>query len=365
MVGMLGTVQLLPVLVLGLVGGDYADRIDRRKLLLYSEILMAAGTFCLFLNASFPRPSLPVIFVLAGLLQAVTAFHRPAMEALTQKLVAPAHYGAVAALGTFKSSFGSIPGPALGGVLIATCGIQFGYLVDFATFLFTIVMVYFIQASLPPERTEKISAWQSIRESLRFALAKPELVGTYIVDIVAMTFAFPTALFPAMGDSWGGAKAAGVLFSSMSIGSLLVALTSGWTGKVKRHGATVVLAAFLWGVAIIGLGLSHSLWLAVFCLACAGAADSVSAIFRFIIWNETIPNEKRGKLAGLEMISYMSGPLLGNMRAGWMAGVGGVPFSVAGGGLLCVVGVAACGFALPAFWKYRGGGNARPSGSAG
>ena len=118
--------------------------------------------------------------------------------------------------------------------------------------------------------------------------------------------------------------------------------------------AAVVIAAFLWGLAIIGMGLAPNLWLAVAFLALAGAADSVSGIFRSIIWNETIPNEKRGKLAGMEMISYMSGPLMGNMRAGWMAGFGGVAFSVAAGGALCVAGVAACGFALPAFWRYRG-----------
>lgn len=355
MVGLLGTVQLLPVLTLGLVGGDLADRIDRRKLLLYSELLMCLGVFGLFLNSLHGKPLLWVIFVLAGFLQAVNAFHRPAMEAMTQKLVDPAHFGPVAALGTFRSSFGAIAGPALGGVLIASFGIKAGYFVDFLTFLFTVVMVYFIRSSIPPEQNENISSLESIKDSLRFAWKKPELVGTYVVDIVAMTFAFPTALFPAMAENWGGAKAAGILFSAMSIGSLLIALFSRWTNNVKRHGAAVVIAAFIWGIAIVGVGLSHSLWLAVFFLACAGAADSVSGIFRSIIWNETIPNEKRGKLAGLEMISYMSGPLMGNMRAGWMAGLGGVAFSVAAGGALCVAGVAACGFALPAFWKYRGG----------
>ncbi|RZA07428.1 MAG: MFS transporter, partial [Proteobacteria bacterium] len=324
MVGLLGTVQLVPVLVFSLIGGSYADRFDRRRLLLVSEMLLCLGTLGLFLNARAANPSLVLIFVLAGFLQSVNAFHRPAMEAMTQKLIEPKHYGAVAALNTFRSSLGAILGPALGGVLIASFGIQMGYLVDLSTFFFAVLAIYFMRASVPPQQSENQSSFHAIKESLVYAWKKPELVGTYLVDIVAMTFAFPTALFPAMGDKWGGAQSTGILFSAMSIGSLLIALASGWTANVKRQGAAVVIAAALWGAAMIGVGLSSSLWMAAFFLALAGAADSVSGIFRGVIWNQTIPNEKRGKLAGLEMISYMTGPLLGNMRAGWMAGLGGL-----------------------------------------
>lgn len=352
-VGLLGAVQVVPILVFGLWGGSLADRMDRRKLLLYSEALMCLGTLALFFNSYLASPSLLTIFLLAGFLQAVNAFHRPAMEAITQKLVQPEHYGAVAALSTFRGSATMIGGPAIGGVLMATYGVKVGYVVDFATYFAALVSLYFMRAALPPERKVETSSWQDIRESLSYALARPVLMGTYIVDIIAMTFAFPTALFPAMAESWGGAKAAGILYSAMSIGSLLVSLFSGWTARVRRHGAAVVIAAAFWGLGIVGLGFSNSLWLAVFFLAFAGAADAVSAIFRFVIWNETIPNEKRGKLAGLEMISYMTGPLLGNMRAGWMAEMGGVGASVALGGAICTVGVVACVFALPAFWRHR------------
>jgi MFS family permease len=352
-VGLLGTVQLVPVLVFSLIGGSYADRFDRRRLLLISELLLCLGVLGLYLNARSSSPSLVLIFVIAAFLQSVNAFHRPAMEAMTQKLVAPEHFGAVAALNTFRSSLGAIAGPALGGVLIASFGIQAGYLVDFGTFFFAVLAIYFMRSSVPPERSENQSSVHAIKESLTYAWSKPELVGTYIVDIVAMTFAFPTALFPAMGEKWGGAQAAGVLFSAMSAGSLVLSLASGWTPKVKRQGAAVVIAAALWGAAMIGVGLSDNLWLAAFFLALAGAADSVSGIFRGVIWNQTIPNERRGKLAGLEMISYMTGPLLGNMRAGWMAGLGGLTFSVAGGGILCVGGVIASGIALPKFWGYQ------------
>lgn len=352
-VGLLGAVQLVPVLLLGLWGGSLADRMDRRKLLLWSELFMCLGTLGLVLNAWVEKPSLTVIFVLTGLLQAVSAFHRPAMEAITQKLVRPEHYGAVASLAMVRGSLCQIVGPALGGVLMAVYGIKVGYLVDFATFFAAMVAIYLMRAALPPERTEKTSSWQDIKESLRYARRRPVLIGTYVVDIVAMTFAFPTALFPAMAEQWGGEKAAGILFSAMSIGALVTSLVSGWTDKFKRHGAMVAVAAALWGVSIVGFGLSKGLWLAVFFLACAGAADAVSAIFRFVIWNETIPNKMRGKLAGIEMISYLTGPLLGNMRAGWMAEAGGTAFSIAAGGVVCTLGVVASVFFLPAFWRYR------------
>lgn len=352
-VGLLGAVQVVPILVLGLWGGSLADRMDRRKLLLWSELFMCIGTLGLVLNAWLPEPSLAAIFALAGFLQAVNAFHRPAMEAITQKLVRPEHYGAVAALATVRGSASQILGPALGGILMAVYGIKVGYLIDFATYFAALVALFLMRASLPPERTEQTSSWQDIKESLHYARRRPVLIGTYVVDIVAMTFAFPTALFPAMAEQWGGERAAGILFSAMSIGALVTSLASRWTAQIKRHGAMVIGAAALWGVSIVGFGYSGNLWLAVFFLACAGAADAVSAIFRFVIWNETIPNKIRGKLAGIEMISYMTGPLLGNMRAGWMAEAGGTALSITVGGFVCTAGVVACAFLLPAFWNYR------------
>lgn len=354
MVGALGTVQLVPVLVFGLIGGAYADRLDRRKLLIVSEGLMSVGVLGFFLNSLQAEPSLLGVFVLTAILQSINAFHRPAMEALTQAIVSSDQYPAAAALSSLRHSVGAIAGPALGGVLISTLGIEIAYLIDFATFLVAMICIFFMKVSSKPKlSSNEESPLQSIGESLQYAYRKPELMGTYIVDIVAMTFAFPTALFPAMAESWGGAKAAGILYSSMSIGSLVVALFSRWTEKVDRHGAAVIIAAAIWGLAIMGLGFATSLWVAVVFLALAGAADAVSAIFRSVIWNETIPNERRGKLAGIEMISYMSGPLLGNMRSGWMAGLFGVPMAVGLGGAFCVIGVIGSGFALPKFWLYR------------
>jgi MFS family permease len=168
-----------------------------------------------------------------------------------------------------------------------------------------------------------------------------------------MIFAMPMALFPLMAEHWSGATAAGWLYASMPIGGLVATLFSGWSSKVRRHGAMVVLAAAAWGVAIVFLGFAPNLALAVVCLAAAGGADMVSGLFRQTIWNQTIPTELRGRLSGLEMMSYMTGPLLGNARAGYLATRFDARTSIVSGGILCVLGVLLCIPILPAFWRYR------------
>jgi MFS family permease len=353
-VGMMGVVQLVPLLVFGLLGGSVADTMDRRRLLLLSEGMMGLTALGLAANAWLPQPSVPVIFVLVALMQAANGFHRPALDALTQRIVDRADFAAISALNAFRSSAGAILGPALGGILIATAGAGVAFLADAATFIFAMIMVAGMSRVPAPSKGEA-SHLGAIAEGLRYAVRRPELMGTYIVDVVAMAFAFPTALFPEMAQGWGGAKAAGWLFSAMSVGALLTTIASGWTGKVSRHGAAVVVSAGIWGAAIFALGYASSLEMAIVCLAVAGAADMVSGLFRGIIWNETIPNEMRGRLAGIEMISYMAGPLLGNARAGWVAALVSTRASIISGGALCVAGVAICAFALPAFWAYRKG----------
>jgi MFS family permease len=171
--------------------------------------------------------------------------------------------------------------------------------------------------------------------------------------MLAVTFAMPIAVFPALAEQWGGASAVGYLYSAMSVGSLLVTVFSRWTHSVTRHGAAVVIAAMLWGAAIVGVGYSTSLPAAVVCLALAGAADMVSGLFRLTIWNQTIPTQIRGRMASIEQLSYMTGPLLGNARAGFMAERFGLAHAITWGGFACVIGVAACIPLLPAFWRYR------------
>jgi len=351
-VGALGIAQLVPILLFGLLGGAYADRINRRLLILSCESAMAAVVALLLLNSLAPHPSLVAIFVLAALLQAVAAFHTPAMEAVTQKLVDPSEYAAAGALSGFRGSAGAIAGPLLGGVLIATFGLTGAYLFDFLSFAGAVVCVALMRRTPDPE-VQPHSPLHDAAIGVRFALSKPELIGTYLIDIAAMLFAFPAALFPALSLQWGDARMTGVLFSSMAIGSLVATLLSGWSSRIERQGRVVVIAAAVWGLFVLGAGLAPTPLLVVLCLVVAGGADMISGLFRGIIWNHAVPNSMRGRLAGIAMISYMSGPLLGNARAGWVASFSNVPFSLWSGGLACVVAVIATSLAFPRFWGYR------------
>ncbi|HET8710110.1 MAG TPA: MFS transporter, partial [Spongiibacteraceae bacterium] len=295
LVGLLGVAQFVPVVIFGLLGGTYADRINRRKLILVCESVLAICVGLLLLNSLRDQPSVLAIFILIAIAQSAVGFHRPAMEALTQKMVEPRDYAAVGALGSFRYSVSAIGGPMLGGLLIAAFGLKGAFCFDFISFLGAFICVALMSRVPNPEPSER-SPLADAKAGIKFAISKPELIGTYVIDIVAMIFAFPVALFPAMSENWGGAHAAGLLFSAMAIGSLIATLFSGWSSRVQHHGRIVVIAAALWGVFIIGAGFANSLWLAMTCLILAGGVDMVSALFRGIIWNHTVPNEMRGRL---------------------------------------------------------------------
>lgn len=352
LVGALGLVQFVPVVIFGLLGGTYADRLNRRKLILVCEFVLALCIGLLLLNSLRSEPSVIAIFILVAIAQSVVGFHRPSMEALTQKMVEPRDYAAVGALGSFRYSVSAISGPLLGGILIAAFGLKGAYLFDFISFLGALICVALMSRVPNPEPSER-SPLTDAKAGMKFAISKPELIGTYLIDIVAMIFAFPVALFPAMSERWGGAHAAGILFSAMAIGSLIATLFSGWSARVQHHGRIVVIAAALWGVFIIGAGFANTLWLAVAFLILAGGVDMVSALFRGVIWNHSVPNVMRGRLSGIEMISYMTGPLLGNARAGWVAAHSSVAFSLWSGGLICLLGVIITSLLLPKFWNYQ------------
>jgi MFS family permease len=350
-VGMLGAVQLVPLLLFALLGGAYADSMDRRKLLLISEALLAVGSLALAINSIVSKPSVVLVFIVSGAMSATNGFHRPALDALTPRLVDRDDLRAVSALSSLRYSLSAIAGPALGGILIGSFGMVSTYSIDFLTYVISMIALAAIRRIPPPEGTKP--SFRAIVEGLQYARSRPELIGTYIVDMVAMTFAMPMALFPSMATNWGGAKSLGWLYSAMAMGFLASTVISGWTRKVDRHGVAVIVGATVWGIAIVLLGFAPGFFPALVCLALAGAGDNVSAIFRGTIWNETIPGDLRGRLAGVEMISYLSGPLIGNVRAGWVASLASNRFSIISGGLLCVGGILLCIPLLPAFWKYR------------
>ncbi|HRE31943.1 MAG TPA: MFS transporter, partial [Candidatus Berkiella sp.] len=292
------------------------------------------------------------IFVIAALLSALNGIHRPSLDAMAPRLVKHHEIQAAAILTSFKATVSMIGGPAVAGIIIANLGLAWTYTLDLATFVFSILAINLIRAMPPLIERQNPLSFKNIIESLRYALSRHELMGTYAVDFAAMVFAMPNALFPALASSLHNTKWLGWFYSAPAIGALFITLFSGWTKKIKHHGRAVIFAALLWGVAIIGFGLSMSPWLMVVFLIFAGAADSVSGIFRVTIWNETIPNNIRGRMASLELISYMSGPALGNAQAGLMASTIGLHQAITLGGTLCIIGVICATLLLPGFWKY-------------
>ncbi len=353
-VGLLGFFQLIPLLFTALLGGVFADRYHRRMLLLIAELILGMCALLLAYNATLLFPHVWFIFAVAVLMSAVTGLHRPALESIVQQIVSKKDYATVGALSTFKFSIAMIAGPAVGGLIIAHFGIVTTFLVDAGTFLISLITLFMMTHIPKPERAlEDLSTWGSVKQGFLYAASRQELIGTYAVDFVAMIFGMPMALFPAIAQSYGGVKTLGLLYAAPAVGALVISFFGGLANKVKRHGAAVAISAILWGIAIIFFGLVHQLAFALFFLALSGAFDAVSGIFRSMMWNQTIPQNLRGRMAGIEMISYLSGPRLGDTEAGLVAAAFGVTASVISGGVLCVLGVAVCCYYLPKFWRYE------------
>jgi MFS family permease len=352
-VGALGACELLPLLFMTFVGGALADYLDRSRLVLAGEVAMTVLTGALLVNTFAGRPNLWVLFVVAGLTATVDGIQRPALEGLTPRLVPAEQIPAAGALNELRMVTASLGGPALAGLVIAAAGLRWVYALDLATFAFSLACLALMRRVPPPPAADRPSL-RSVLTGLRYARSRPELLGTYLVDVNAMFFGMPQALYPFIAERLGGPAVLGLLYAAPSAGALLATVTSRWTGRVHRHGLMVLLAAGAWGLAIIGFGLSGMLWLTLVWLVLAGAADMISGLFRMIIWNQTIPDHLRGRLAGIEMLSFTTGPLLGNLEAGLAARLIGVTGSVVSGGVLCVLGTLVLGAVLPAFARYDG-----------
>lgn len=350
-VGLIGAVELVPLIIFGLYGGVLADKVDRRKMILYTEIALALMTFSLFINSQLDNPSLIWIYVVAGTFAALDGLQRPSADAILPRLVGHDDLPAASALMSLRWQTGVIAGPALAGILLATAGTGTAYLVDVATFVISILFVLRVKSVKPFEKNlaPTISA---MREGIKYAASRKDLMGTYLVDLAAMFFAMPTALFPFWADQLNAEWALGLFYAAGTIGSVIVTLTSGWIKNYHHHGRAVFLAAIGWGAAITLAGTTDSLFLIIFFLALAGASDMVSALFRGAIWNQSIPDELRGRLAGIELLSYSVGPLGGQMRAGTFAAVTNLKTSVISGGLLCIGFVSIAAAALPKFRNY-------------
>ncbi|HEY2598149.1 MAG TPA: MFS transporter [Candidatus Dormibacteraeota bacterium] len=351
LVGFLGLTELAALIVFAMLGGALADAADRRTMVLLSEAGLMVGSLLLAGNSLLAEPLMWLIFVVAALQGAFDALQRPSLDALLPRLVDRDELKAAAALGSLRGTVGMIAGPALAGVLIAVVGLPLTYLLDVATFVVGLACLLLMRAVPPPVDAARPSIAR-VLEGIRYARSRPELIGTYVVDIIAMLFGMPMALFPAIAQGLGGPSVLGLLYTAPAVGSLCFAATSGWTRRVHRHGMGVIVAATVWGMAIIGFGLVPGRSGALFFLALAGAADMASGVFRQVIWNQTIPDSLRGRLASIELLSYSVGPTLGNFEAGVVASLFSVRTSVVSGGVLCVIGCVICAIALPAFRTY-------------
>jgi MFS family permease len=349
-VGLIGVAEFVPLMVFGLWGGAIADAFDRRTVILFTEASQMLLSAILLGNALLPHPQTWVIYVVAALAAAATAVQRPSLDALMPRLVLLDEQPAANALIGLLHNGGAIVAPALGGVL-AAANLPLAYGIDVATFVVSLTLIARVRAPASVAALERVGL-ASIREGLRYAGRRHDLLGTYIVDIVAMMFAMPEALFPFLADQLHHPQALGLLYSAGAVGGVLATLTSGWTSRVHRHGLAIVLAAIGWGLGMALAGAATTLVPVLVFLAVAGAADMISGVFRSTMWNQTIPDELRGRLAGIELLSYSSGPTLGNARAGLMARIGGVRFSMGVGGLLCIGGVLLTAALLPSFVRY-------------
>jgi MFS family permease len=350
-VGLLSLAEFVPLMLMAFIGGALSDAFDRRRMVQLAELGSGLAIGVLLVNSLLPHPRVWVLFAVAPVLAALYGILRPSLDALVPRLVTREELPAASALEGFRGTLGSIAGPALAGVIIAGAGLPAAYAVDVATFGLSLVALWFMRP-VPPSPDAPPVSLRSIAEGVRYARSRQELLGTYGVDIIAMFFGMPMALFPAIAEEFGGAGVLGLLYAAPAVGSLLATVTGGWASRVNRHGLAIIIAAGVWGAAIAGFGLAPNLPLALAGLVVAGGADMVSGIFRMTIWNQTIPDRLRGRLAGIEQVSYTSGPLLGNLEAGVVASLASVRASVVSGGLLCVVGVVLAAIALPAFRRY-------------
>ena len=351
LVGLLGVLEFAAILLFAMLGGALADASDRRSMVLLTEVGLMACSLILAGNAALPNPQVWILFAITVVWGGLDAVQRPSLDAMLPRLVDREELAAAAALNSMRGTLGQILGPALGGVLLATIGLPLTYMVDVATFVVGLACLWLMRAVPPPVNAERPSL-KRVVEGLRYAKSRPELIGTYAVDIIAMFFGMPMALFPAIAQGLGGPGVLGMLYAAPAVGSFLFSATSGWTNRVHRHGMGVIVAAIVWGLAIIGFGLAPGLIAALVFLALAGAADMMSGVFRSVIWNQTIPDSLRGRLASIEMLSYTSGPALGNFEAGLVASLVNIRFSIISGGVLCVAGCVMCALALPAFRNY-------------
>jgi MFS family permease len=348
-VGLVSLAALLPLITGSLIGGSLADAVDRRRLLLVVELLMAACSAGLAVNADTGSALWP-LFLLPALSAGLSGCDSAARNAVVPSMVRRSELSAANALFQSLSQVGSVAGPAAAGLLLAGAGIRFVYWMDVAGYVVGMVAVFAISPQRPAGGGHQ-PGLRSIIDGFRFLRGRQGIQGAYLIDINAMVFGMPRALFPALAMTvfGGGASTVGFLYAAPGAGALVGALTTGWVGGVRRQGRAVIIAVIVWGLAIAGFGLVSWLPAALVLLAVAGWADVISAVFRNTIIQLSVTDEYRGRLQGLQMAVVSGGPRLGDLESGGVATALGDTVSVVSGGLACVAGALLLAWLLPGF----------------
>src|SRR5438094_7686515 len=361
-VGLLGAAELGPLLVCAVVGGSFADRVDKRRLLVGVTAISLLCSSTLAVNASLDHPQLWLMFVVGAVASGVTAISFATMRSLLPLLLEQDLRPAGFALQSIYTTLGWMAGPAVAGVLIGSFGLTSAYGTDVATFVVALVAFVGIAPS-PPISTAVGTARQSLVTGLRFVAGHRVILSVFAIDLVAMVFGMPRALFPALAVRLGGGPVLyGLLLSSVAAGGFLASLMSGWTRRVNRQGAALLLAVTAWGGTIAVAGVTRIPLLVMAALAGAGAADMISGVYRYSIVADAPPDDLRGRVSGVELAVYAGGPVLGDVEAGVVGGLVGVPFAIVSGGLACIVAAALFGALVPKLIRYERSGVDLPSG---
>lgn len=352
-VGLIGLAQIIPVLGGSLFGGSIADAVDRRLLLIVTQLSLAACSIGLALNSFGGHPALGPLYGLSALSAGIASIDSPARSAVLATLVGRQMFASASALWQLLFQVGQVAGPAIAGLLLGQVGIDSVYWIDAATFAVSLAAVVSLPSLRPPGGGTRFGL-RSMAEGLRYLKGRPVLQGTFVIDLNAMVLGMPRALFPALAFArfHGGAATVGLLYAAPGAGALIGALLTGWVTAVARQGRAVLVAVFIWGAAIAAFGLVSWLAVALVLLAIAGAADVISAVFRNTILQLESPEALRGRLSSVHTAVVSGGPRLGDFEAGAVATLSTPQISVVSGGLGCLVGVGLVSLLMPRFANY-------------
>jgi MFS family permease len=353
-VGLLGIVQLVPFIVFSLVAGTIADRVDRRRLLLLTQVLLALTSSLFVLGALWSHTPVLYLYAVAAAAAGISAIDQPARSATIPNLVSRTQLASAVSLNFALFQLGLIAGPAVGGLVIARVGLPIAYGIDVVTFVAAIAAVFLLSPQVPLGRTQE-SPLRALLAGFDFLRRTPVITGGYAADLVAMVLSLPRALFPALALSvyHVGPSGLGLLYSAPGVGAVAGSALSGFIAHVRHPGRTVVYAVACWGLAVTLFGLATaSIWLAVLVLAVAGAADAISAIARNTIQQTLAPDRLRGRLSAVYSMVVASGPYLGDTRAGVVATAFSAQFADVTGGLMCLIGCLVVRLGFPQMWRY-------------